>query len=171
MKVIKAPERVEERGTNLTVFLAGSIAMGEAEDWQTIVENQLSDYDDEMLRVLNPRRDDFNPDAEQSIDDPYFKEQVMWELSGLECANYIFMYFHPDTTAPITLLELGLYADRQAIIVVCPDGFWRKGNVEIICDVYDIPLCSSLEEGIAQLRKDIDYDKDFIIKQLFYDDE
>ena len=171
MKIIKAPEHVEEGGTFLTVFLAGSIEMGTVEDWQAKVENELSDYDDEVLRVLNPRRDDFDTSTEQSIDNPYFKEQVMWELAGLECANFILMYFHPDTKAPITLLELGLYADRQAIIVVCPDGFWRKGNVEVICDVYDIPLYTSLEEGIAKIREDIDYEKDFLIKKLFYDNE
>jgi hypothetical protein len=26
----------------------------------------------------------------------------------------------------------------KKLIVICPDGFWRKGNVEVVCSLYDI---------------------------------
>ena len=30
--------------------------------------------------------------------------------------------------------------------VVCPDGLWRKGNIEIACHKDGIPLYDNLEE-------------------------
>jgi hypothetical protein len=42
----------------------------------------------------------------------------------------ICVYFDPKGQSPITLLELGLFHDKD-IIVCCPEGFWRKGNVDV----------------------------------------
>jgi len=39
-----------------------------------------------------------------------------------------------------------LYAHSRKIFVVCPEGFWRRGNVEIVCNRYDIRLFESLLE-------------------------
>lgn len=169
MKIIKAPDPINDHDSFISVFLAGSIEMGQVENWQAVVEKELSDYPDELLTIHNPRREDFQKNVEQSIDNPYFNEQVNWELEALESSNIIFMYFHPDTKAPITLLELGLCAENHQMLVVCPDGFWRKGNIEIVCHVYNIPMFASLEDGIKELRSHIDYEKDFMIKSL-YDD-
>jgi hypothetical protein len=49
------------------------------------------------------------------------------------------MYFSPETKSPISLLELGLYANSGKLVVYCPEGFWRKGNVDIVCEKYFIP--------------------------------
>ena len=56
------------------------------------------------------------------------------------------MYIDPQTKSPISLLELGLFAHSKKLLVVCPDGFWRKGNVEVVCSQYDIPLFDSIED-------------------------
>lgn len=157
MRVFKAPEKYD-LNSYIRVFLAGSIEMGTAENWQSFVEESLSDYSDEMLTILNPRRDDFDATQQQSINNSYFKEQVDWELDALEDSNYIFMYFHPETKAPITLLELGLHADSGKLVVVCPPDFYRRGNVEIVADRYNFNIFNSLEEGISVLRSLIDYD-------------
>lgn len=88
----------------------------------------------------------------QTIDDPKFFEQVSWELDALERADHIFMYLPPQTKSPISLLELGLFADSGKMIVCCPNGFWRKGNVEVVCDRYDIPLYGDIDSAITYLR-------------------
>lgn len=163
MKIIKAPCDTTEHDSFVSVFLAGSIEMGVAEDWQHRVECELKDYSDEMLTILNPRRDDFDASQEQSINNPYFNEQVNWELNGLSDARIIFMYFHPDTKAPITLLELGLCVENSDIVLVCPEKFYRKGNVEIVAKNNNVPLFLTLEDGIKELRKRIDYEKDFMM--------
>src|SRR5690606_2827295 len=107
------------------------------------VENILKDH---PVTLLNPRRDNWDPTWTQSISNPKFKEQVTWELNALEMSSSIIFYFDPNGKAPITLLELGLFASSNKIFVCCPDGFWRKGNVEIVCDRYNIKMYDSLEE-------------------------
>lgn len=144
----KAPEPVTFKGKK--VFLAGSIDMGEAEDWQLTVTEALSDLD---VAIMNPRRDDWDSSWEQDIDDPQFNEQVTWELDHQDDATLIVMYFDKAGKAPITLLELGLYAASGKVICCCPEGFWRRGNVQIVCDRYDIPLVDTLDELIELARK------------------
>ena len=63
------------------------------------------------------------------------------------------MYFAPETKAPITLLELGLFARTGKAVVCCPEGFWRKGNVDVVCRMYDIPQVVTLDELIGAARR------------------
>ena len=114
--------------------------MGAAPDWQTKMAAALP-----PVTVLDPRRTDWDASWRQSIDEPKFCEQVEWELDGLERADVIAMWFVPNTKSPITLLELGLYARSGKLLVGCPEGFWRKGNIEIVCRKFDIPLLDSWE--------------------------
>lgn len=126
----------------LSVFLAGSIEMGVAEEWQKNIEDTLSGFN---ITLLNPRRDDWDSSWEQRADNPTFRNQVKWEMDALGIADLIFMYFQPGTSSPISLLELGLYAERGNVVVCCPEGFWRKGNVDIVCERHAIPVFSNLE--------------------------
>jgi Nucleoside 2-deoxyribosyltransferase like len=125
-----------------SVFLAGSIEMGQAERWQTLLEEALDDLD---VLVLNPRRDEWDAGWVQSLHNPVFREQVEWELTAQERATLIAMYFAPSTRAPITFLELGLFARAGKVIVCCPEGFWRKGNVDVVCARYGIPQAADLQ--------------------------
>lgn len=152
MKVIKPPFPLSKEGVNVnSIFLAGSIEMGLAEDWQKKVQDHLSDRRD--LVILNPRRDDWDSSWTQEITNPQFYQQVNWELEGLEKANLIVMYLSPETRSPISLLELGLHARSEKMIVCCPEGFWRKGNVEIVCEKYGIPLVETMEDLLKTLDK------------------
>lgn len=130
------------------VFLAGSIEMGAAEDWQRLAEEALADCE---VTIFNPRRDDWDSSWEQRIHNPEFNHQVNWEMDRLEEADHILMYFAPGTKSPISLLELGLHAKDEKLIVVCPDGFWRKGNVEIVCLREGIWLYESLADALVDL--------------------
>lgn len=151
MTVIKPPIRWWRSEVHQpTIFLSGSIEMGKAEDWQSRVERELSDL---PMTILNPRRDDWDDSWVQSIDHPLFREQVEWELVGLETARIVLVYFAPDTFAPITLLELGMLTGRaDSVIACCPDGFYRKGNVEVVCAWHRIPLVTTLDELVAMAR-------------------
>lgn len=146
MTEIKAPETLPMR-----IFLAGSIEMGKAENWQERVANELSNIPN--LTILNPRRDDWDSNWIQSIHEPQFREQVEWEIAAMELADLIFMYFAPDTKSPITLLELGLFARSDKLIVCCSDGFWRKGNIEVVCNIFGVPLFEQFEAAINTLRQ------------------
>src|SRR5262249_21413824 len=133
-----------------SVFLAGSIEMGQADAWQARVESALADVD---AIVLNPRRDDWDASWKQTLTDPQFRQQVEWELSGLARASVVAVYFAPDTKAPITLLELGLLAHSGRAVVCCPDGYWRKGNVEVVCARYGMLLVEDLTALVAEVRR------------------
>lgn len=135
-----APLRAEE-GT-LRVFLAGSIEMGRAAPWQAQVEAALAGA---RVTIWNPRRDDWDLTWAQSIDDERFREQVEWELDAQEQADLIVMYFAPGTTAPITLLELGLFARSGKLVVCCPEGYFRKGNVDVVCRRYGVRTVANLD--------------------------
>src|SRR5262245_36308977 len=106
-QVLKPPAPLVFDATRPSIFLAGSIEMGAAEDWQHRVEQQLADLD---IVLLNPRREAWDASWVQALDNPPFREQVEWELEGLERASLVAMYFAPATRAPVTLLELGLCA-------------------------------------------------------------
>lgn len=125
------------------VFLAGSIEMGRAEDWQS---QAAAYFEQKSYGVFNPRRKDWDNSWKQEYENPQFNQQVNWELDALERCEAILLYLVPETMSPISLLELGLHAAHKKLYVVCPDGFWRKGNVDIICNRYDIPLFENLED-------------------------
>jgi hypothetical protein len=127
------------------VFLAGSIEMGTAEPWQ---DDIAAWFLARGWTVLNPRRANWDPSWAQSIDNPQFVEQVEWELDGQDAASLIFIYLSPGTKSPISLLELGLGAAYSTMVVCCPDEFWRKGNVDIVCRRYNIPCFATLEEAL-----------------------
>ncbi len=142
---VKAPENpVMNAVFRHKIFLAGSIEMGVAENWQERMVRELENI--KHLIIYNPRRDDWDSSWVQSIDNGQFNEQVTWELDKMKQSSIIPMYFEPGTKSPITLLEFGLFADSGKLIVCCPDGFWRKGNVDIVCREYNIEQVDSLEQ-------------------------
>jgi hypothetical protein len=146
--VYKAPQEIPDdvRFKYTTVFLAGTIDMGDSEDWQSKFEQM-----DDRFVIINPRRDDWDSSWHDNSDT--FNEQVKWELDNLEKCDVIIMNFEKGSKSPISLLELGLFAKSRKIIVICPDGFYRKGNVRIVCERHKIPLYENLNEFIDKLLK------------------
>ncbi|MCE9532867.1 MAG: nucleoside 2-deoxyribosyltransferase domain-containing protein, partial [Planctomycetes bacterium] len=69
-----------------------------------------------------------------------------------EQATVIAMYFDPATQAPITLLELGLFARSGKLVVCCPAGYWRRGNVEVVCARYGVSLVEDLADLVRHVR-------------------
>jgi hypothetical protein len=125
--------------------------MGLAPNWQAGLEHQLKDLD---LDLYNPRRDDWDPNWIQRADNPIFREQVEWELLGLELASLIVLYLAPGTLSPISLLEFGRWAalEPNKTIVCCPEGFYRKGNVDVVCDRYCVLRAETLPELESLIR-------------------
>lgn len=135
------------------IFLAGSIDNGAASLWAQTVISHLKDTD---VILYNPRRKVWDPAMEQSIANPIFVEQVEWELQHLTECDIPFFYFEPGSLSPITLQELGficgLNTNPFPPIVCCPDGFWRKGNVEIMCSMYGLPVYNDLSSALEGLE-------------------
>ncbi len=52
-------------------------------------------------------------------------------------------------------MEIGLYINRlnsnKHMIICCPDGFWRRGNIEVLVDRF--PLYCTLVSNYDELLK------------------
>jgi hypothetical protein len=146
---VQAPHNLLLRHNYTTIFLAGSIEMGKAEDWQRKI---IDSVPEEPIIFFNPRRNDWDSSWGQTKEDPRFVEQVQWELEALEVADQIVMYFDPKTMSPISLIEMGAHIRDPKLTVICPDGFWKKGNVDITCDFYNTRQVDSIDAYIAILK-------------------
>ena len=148
---IKPPHSFSDHTDKKAIFLAGSIDMGVAIDWQAEVAKQLADDD---ILILNPRREEWDSSWEQKLENPQFRGQVEWELNAMERADKILIYFAPGTKAPVTMLEFGLHAGKnpEKLVVCAPDGFWRKGNIDITSLKYGVKQVETLGDLIAEAK-------------------
>lgn len=163
-KAIKPPHRdATKKPYDVEVFLAGTIDMGNSEDWQQKVSLELSELD-VVTKIFNPRRDDWDSSWKQEKENHQFNEQVTWELDHIERSGVIYFFFGRDSKSPITLLELGnvlgrletytfLDAERKPkVVVCCEEGFYRKGNVDIICDRHKVKVYDNFNESLEALK-------------------
>jgi len=182
-QTIKPPTPLIYRN-NVRIFLAGSIEQGKAVDWQAQLEKTINEriytkrirYNGALgdplgVTFLNPRRDQWDANLEQSFTNSTFRGQVEWELQGIEDADIVVMYLQSGTMSPISLLELGLVSGfnrmveltkNKTLIVLCPKGFWRKGNVDVMCHRYNaiqVDSFTELEDTLLQQIEEVNKDK------------
>jgi len=137
------------------VFLAGSIEQGRASSWQKKLSDELADVP--KLMIFDPRREEWDDTWEQ---DPtpgtQFHEQVTWELKHILRADIVVFYFDPETQSPVTLLELGYcLGSSKPVIVCCPDGYFRKGNVVLTCNLKSVPVLNSYDQLVSELKSQL----------------
>ena len=131
------PDREE-----VSIFLAGTIDNGESYDWQNDIIKTFEKLDKELpveLIIYNPRRSEWDKNASKQM----LEEQIRWEQNHLDKADWIIMVLSDNSKSPISLLELGLYASSEKLIVFCTDKFYRYDNVRLTCEQYLIPLINS----------------------------
>ena len=140
------------KNTQFRLFLAGTIDMGNSEDWQDKFVKSISQMkhpygkNPDYFVLYNPRRD------EHFGDDPKeFEYQVNWELDHLEACDRIVMCILGTSKSPISLMELGLFARTIKLHVICEPNFYRHENVRIVCERYQIPLYDSLDEYLKSI--------------------
>ncbi|MFV0625359.1 nucleoside 2-deoxyribosyltransferase domain-containing protein [Sphingomonas sp. ac-8] len=149
-QLITSPAPLPQDHSRPRIFLAGSIDMGKASDWQAEFVAALADLD---VTILNPRRADWNPAWKPEAGNPQFREQVEWELRALEAADVIVLYLAPGTQSPVSLLEMGLHARSGKLVLLCPPGFWRKGNVDITAELYGVQQVDTMAALVAEVRR------------------
>lgn len=151
-KIIRSPDPLPFFYTSTDaplLFLAGSIEQGTADEWQAETISELSD---QYVTILDPRRDNWDTTISDDLD--RLREQVTWELTGLQEADCVLMHFDPKTKSPISLLELGLLIGSDTTVFVsCSPEFYRYGNVKITCEMYDVPVYNSLSDALVEIKK------------------
>lgn len=155
MIVVTAPETIPINKSCVSIFLAGSIEQGLAEEWQSKVIEYLKDSN---VVVLNPRRTSW--DSSWNIDphDKRLQGQINWEQEGLVYSDIVFFYFAPNTMSPVTLLELGEvlgwnFASDQKIVVCCPEKYWRYSNVLHTCKRFGVDVHININDALQELTK------------------
>lgn len=146
--IVHKPLSYKVDSEKFSIFLAGTIDMGASEDWQKKITEVLADYN---IVVYNPRRDDWDASWVQSASSEQFRKQVCWEQRALRDARLRIFVILGNSKSPITLLELGQFIDEPGIVCCEPD-FYRRGNVEIVCNLAGMPLVSSIDELITHLQ-------------------
>jgi hypothetical protein len=136
----------------LKIFLAGTIDDGNCENWQKAVVEALKEYS-HSVEVYNPRRDDWDKGAGAEA----VMKQINWEQDHLNDSDVIFMVLKNDSLSPISLLELGEFADTGKVIVFCEQSFWRFWNVADCCLRFGLKLVQN-----TTTEHVIDYIKEYI---------
>ena len=141
--IIITPEKTINKSTNKlnskSVFLAGTIDNGNSLNWQDKTIIELTNLGINDIEIYNPRREHWNPNPSKED----MEYQIKWEQDHLDKADVIAMVLLDDSKSPISLLELGLYAKSNKLIVFCTPNFYRWDNVRLTCEKYNIQLIES----------------------------
>ena len=148
MSTIYKPLDYKVHPEKFSIFLAGTIDMGSSENWQKKITDVLADYD---VDIYNPRRDDWDASWEQSASSEQFRKQVCWEQQALRDARLRIFVILGNSKSPITLLELGQFINKPGIVCCEPD-FYRRGNVEIVCNLAGMTLVNLVDELVTYLQ-------------------
>lgn len=141
-QVIFAPSEEPPRGVK-SVFLAGTTSKVDATDWRETLSTLLSDAN---ITIYNPYRADWDGTWREDVEFEPYRQQVEWELDKQDKADVVVVYFHPATQAPVSLLELGLCARVPGkAVVCCPEGYWKRGNVQVVCRKFGVEMVESVQ--------------------------
>jgi len=153
MNIITAPQNIDVFPKDRhELFLAWSIEMGKAIDWQSEMISSLQEYINKWnLRIYNPRRPDWDSTWSQNDAHPELKKQIQWELRALKRSDTIVFYFDPKTLSPITLLEFGKYSTSWKSIVYCPSGFWRRANVLVTAEEDNVLVVDNTQRLVQEI--------------------
>ncbi|KAH0848482.1 hypothetical protein AYO21_00737 [Fonsecaea monophora] len=146
-QIIHAPSDEVPRGVK-SVFLAGTTGkVDNTTDWREALCTSLRDT---PITIYNPYRADWDGSWREDVDFAPYRKQVEWELEKQDQADIIVFFFHPATQAPVSLLELGLCARAPGkAVVACPEGYWKRGNVQIVCNRFGVEMVDTVE-GLKQ---------------------
>ena len=140
IKSIDAPSNEKAADGSFNVFLAGTIDADKGSvDWQHkligIIKNTKFD---KSLTIYNPRRFDWPKNGSKEVE-----RQIRWEHAHMDDADLIIMNILEDSLSPISLMEIGMYANSGKLIVFCKPKYYRYDNVRLVCEKYHIPLINS----------------------------
>ena len=154
MTLFRAPDFVPPSSLARSLFLAGGIgALAPVSDWQSELVARLHDTD---WTLLNPRRDNYPADDPQAL-----RQQIEWEHHYLQVASAISFWFPPETLCPISLYELGAWANWQGadgsqkpLVVGAHPDYAKRADLEIQLELArpEIEVMKSLEELEARIR-------------------
>jgi len=136
MKHIQAPNESTWNNNEKKIFLAG----GCATEWRWELIQMLANT---SLVFLDPKRDDACSK----------KEMVRWEHKHLLLTDAILFWFPKETLCPMTLYELGTWAQtRKNLFVGVHPDYAKREDVEIRLALADVEIVYSLEKLSKRIK-------------------
>lgn len=140
MKVITAPQEIPDHAE---LFLAGGIS--NCPDWQ---QEMIELLETTPGVLLNPRRSGVLI-PEEAVN------QITWEVNAFTHVNVVSFWFPSETLCPITLFELGRFANDESIqlfVGVHPD-YQRRLDIEVQLGLLrpDVKIVYSVEDLATQV--------------------
>ena len=71
----------------------------------------------------------------------------------------ITIYLYLGTISLISLMELGLFIKTKKMVICYPEGFYRRGNMQAVCDKYSGKLVETLDKLVKEVKDKIKYCK------------
>ena len=153
MKILQSPTELSsmrlssyEKACSVFVFLAGGIT--DCPPWQDKVIKKLEElegiFDLSKLIIINPRRQEWDMEDPNAI-----VEQIKWEHKYLKKCDIVSYFFsNSESLQPITLYELGKWANKKSSVVTVEKGYKREKDV-YIQTALDGLCCGVYKEGDA----------------------
>lgn len=148
MKVFKALDKIDNSNKK-SIFLAGSIDKRKGLNWRNEV---IEFFKDRNFDIYDPQREDWDGTWKNDLTDTRFSEQTNWEMEAMKKAGLIIMNFLPQYSSSVSLLELGLFAASKKVMVCCPADFDKSGNVQFICNAYNIPSFKTIKDLLTNIN-------------------
>ncbi|CAL2083375.1 nucleoside 2-deoxyribosyltransferase domain-containing protein [Tenacibaculum sp. 190524A02b] len=124
-------------------FLAGSIDYQSKTPWRkTIIEKS-----SKRIHFFDPTNKNHH-----NLSDTEMKNQIEWELNTLELSDKIILNFLGYSKSPISLVEMGLYAQSGKLIIICPPEFYQNRYMYPLASKYNIPLFKNLCEFLDSFQ-------------------
>lgn len=128
-----------------TIFLAGPTEVPWRENFIAILQKHHDDLPG-AVTIYNPFQERWDSTWKEDYElDERFRAQTDWELGRMESSALIVVFFDQRSKAPVSLLELGLFARSGRVVVACEAGFWKRGNVQAVCSRLGVPLEETLD--------------------------
>lgn len=140
--IITSEQKLPEKNSQKKyIFLAGSIDNRAFSNWRK-----------ETIKKLETKINIFDPTnmKHDSLNDSEMESHIIWELDALAIADKILLNFLPDSKSPISLVELGLYAASNKLIVVCPKEFYQSRYVYTLCKKYNTPIFDTINKALVE---------------------
>jgi nucleoside 2-deoxyribosyltransferase len=151
MKVFNALEKIAA-SVGHSFFLAGSVSRHSTANWREYVMTAFADTD---FVFYNPERSDWDENWKETVSDKKFAAQVQWEMDAMEKADTIIINFLPGSPSAVTMMEMGLFAASGKLMVCCPDDFWKCGNVQMVCQKFQVPFFRTMDGLIDSIKNRI----------------
>lgn len=143
---------INAMGRESRIFLlAGASEMDSSSRWQETVASFISKAGHIALcsRLQDSKL------STSSFENAHFFQVRSWELDALELAEFVVFHLDASSKSPEGILELGYAAAKfpKKVCVICPEGFWCKGLVDILCYREDLMKYKSVEEMLDALNQ------------------